>query len=148
MHFLKQSLTLLLLISSFSLFSNHTIRPYSKDTDEVALIAIFKENPQYLLGEEWGKTEEEQLAMAKKYLASEKYKTLVLVVNDVPVGFVNYCVCPPRLFTGKFALLHLLGISNKHKRNGYGSLLMNKAIESIKKEKPDYIMLAVKSSNK
>ncbi len=151
MHFLKQSLALLLFFSSFTLFSNPTIRPYSKDTDETALIAIFKENPQYLLGEEWGKTEKEKLSMAKKYLASEKYKTLVLEVNDVSVAFVNYCICPPSFFSGKIAFLHLLGVSNKHRRNGYGLLLMEKAIESIKKEgkeKLDYIMLAVKSSNK
>ena len=145
----KQSLVLLLLISSATFCTSKApvIRSYKKDADETALIAIFKENPQYLLGTEWGATEKEQLAKAKAYLASEKYTTLVLEVDSVPVGFVNYMVYPVPL-NKKVALLHLLGVSKGYKRRGYGLLLMKKALEMIKKEKPDYVQLIVKVSNK
>ena len=128
------------------------IRPYQKDTDQAAIIAIFKQNPQYLLGTEWGNTEEEQLTMAKKYLESEKYHTLVLEVDTVPVGFVNYCVYSVPLygwiFGQKEALFHLFGISRDHKRKGYGLLLSRKAIESIKMEKVSSIGLYVYEDNR
>ena len=140
----KKYLALLLLISSNSVGS--TIRPYQKETDQQALIAIIMQSPQYLLGEEWGTTQEEQLAKAKKYLESDKYATLVLEIDKEPVGFVNYCVYP--ILNETVAMLHLLGVSNNHKRRGYGSLLAHKALEAIKKEKPAYVMLTVQSKNK
>ncbi len=144
----KQSLALLLLISSITLCVSKApvMRPYQKETDQQALIAIIMQSPQYLLGEEWGATKEEQLAKAKKYLESDKYRTLVLEIDKEPVGFVNYCVYPIPKET--IAMLHLLGVSKDHKRQGYGTLLANKALEAIKKEKPAYIMLSVMSKNK
>ena len=66
----------------------------------------------------------------------------------MPVGFVIYCVYDVPPLKQKIGLFHLLGISKDHKRKGYGLLLAQKALEAIKKEKPDYVMLAVKVANK
>ncbi len=86
----------------------------------------------------------------EKYLVSPKYATDVLRVDGKTVGFVNYAAYDMNILSfhiARHGLLHLIGVDTEHQKKGYGTLLLDHAIEELKKLNAPNIILAVQSDN-
>ena len=122
-----------------------TIVPYEHERDYPAVKAIMEADSEYLL------YPGQPLEYTARYLTSEKYKTDVIRINAVTVGFVNYCVYDAKILwifnLGRTGVLHLLGIQKEHRRNGYAKKLAEHVIEYAKQEHAIKIMIQAASEN-
>lgn len=137
--------TLLTSTFSQSMEPQVAITPYDHERDYPAVKAILEADSKDLL------YPGQPLEYTAQYLTSSKYKTDVLRVNDVTVGFVNYCVYDAKILwfinLGRVSLLHLLGINKEHRRKGYAKLLSEHAIEFCKNDGASRIALQTKLDN-
>ena len=77
------------------------------------------------------------------HLINPKHTTYVARKNDKTVGFVNYQKSP----NSDQGIIHILGVINKHRRQGIGTKLMEQAIDNLFKEnKGTTIKLCTKPS--
>lgn len=121
------------------------ITPYNHERDYPAVKAILETDAKDLL------YPDQPLEYTVRYLTSNNWKTDVLRVNDVTVGFVNYCVYDAKILwfisLGRTSLLHLLGVDKEHRRKGYAKLLSQHAIEYCKRDGASQIILQTKPEN-
>lgn len=117
---------------SHSMDQAPVITPYNDERDYPAVKAILAANDKELL------YPGQPLEYTARFFTSPKYKTDVLRIGDKTVGFVNYCVFD-RTFLWMFtwyrtSLLHLMGVSEEHRRKGYAQMLAQHAIEYCEKD--------------
>ena len=121
------------------------ITPYNEERDYPAVKAILAANSKDLL------YPGQPLEYTARYFTSPNYKTDVLRLGDQTVGFVNYAVFDRTIlwmFTWyRTSLLHLMGVSEEHRRKGYAQLLAQHATDFCKKDGATEIFLQTTLDN-
>jgi ribosomal protein S18 acetylase RimI-like enzyme len=122
-----------------------TIEPYQSELDYPAIEKILQTYP-HITYEAMGYAK----GTTKRYLESDKYQTDVLIYNNQTVGFVNYTSYNWHFLTfflGRYGLIHLIGIDQEYQNKGFGSQLLQHALQKLEEQKTPTISLMVKSDN-
>lgn len=135
------------MIMSYSHAMNNEIKiePYQSERDYPAIEKILKDFP-ILTYEQWGKPE----GTTKRYLESENYHTDVLIYNNQTVGFVNYIAYNWHFLTfflKRYGFIHIIGIDQEYQKKGFGSQLLQHALQKLEEQKTPIISLMVNSDN-
>ncbi len=122
-----------------------TIEPYQSERDYPAIEKILQTYPHIsyeAVGYAKGTT--------KQSLENDNYHTDVLIYNNQTVGFVNYRIFKWYGLTflfGQQALIHLIGVDQKHQNRGFGSQLLQHTLQKLEEQKISSVYLAVKATN-
>jgi ribosomal protein S18 acetylase RimI-like enzyme len=122
------------------------ITPYQESRDITAIKKIFADHYHELtyeaLGYEQGTTE--------KYFASKTYVTDVIRLHDQTIGFINYAAYNRNFCTfhwDRRGFIHLIGIDKKYQGKGYGTLLLEHAMQQLITLQCSYIDVSVQGTN-
>ncbi|MFA6066156.1 MAG: GNAT family N-acetyltransferase [Candidatus Babeliaceae bacterium] len=136
-----------ILLVSFSISAmGPIIERYNKARDGEAIQKILKDNYETLTYEFLGQPE----GTTNKYLESSKFITDVIRIDGKTIGFVNYIAYNGTFCTfhiGRYGMIHLIGIDTDYQHNGYGEMLLDHALATLKQENTPIIFLAVKTDN-